>query len=97
MSISAIMSEPSHVDEPDGAPGYSAVLTQVAAGGQPVIVRRNGQDLAAVIPLEHLELLRELVSRQDVEMLAGRIDWDRLLQTHRPSQKWFDGEESKPF
>ena len=57
------------------------MLTRVVDAGRPVIVRRNGQDLAAVIPLEHLELLRELqlehLAQQEVERTAAAIDWSR--------------------
>jgi hypothetical protein len=45
------------VDEPGAVQGYSDVLSQVVAEGKPLIVRRNGADLAAVLPLEYLEVL----------------------------------------
>lgn len=45
------------VDEPRMAEEYAAVLSEVAAARRPIIVRRDGQDLAAVVPLEHLELI----------------------------------------
>ncbi|HEV3024803.1 MAG TPA: hypothetical protein VGX76_20140, partial [Pirellulales bacterium] len=76
---------------------YSEVLTQVAAERRPVIVRRNGEDLAAVIPLEYLEMAREVLARQDLERLAAEIDWDRARKTLQPPQEWLDGEEPKPF
>jgi prevent-host-death family protein len=72
------------------------VLTRVAADRRPVIVRRNGTDLAAVVPLEHLELLQEVIARQEVERLAAAIDWDRAVQTLRPPQHWFDDDDN-PF
>src|SRR5208283_5968285 len=37
-----------------GGPGVCRRAHQVVAAGRPVIVRRNGEDLAAVVPLEHL-------------------------------------------
>ena len=58
MSLQSLLTEPGRVDEPRAAQEYSDVLSQVAAEGKPVIVCRNGADLAAVISLEHLELLR---------------------------------------
>jgi hypothetical protein len=61
-----------------------------------VIVRRNGADLAAVIPLQHLELVREVLARQEVEMLAAQIDWERAGKTLRPPQKWLDDTDN-PF
>lgn len=71
-------------------------MSQVAAEGKPVIVRRHGEDLAAVIPLDHLELVREMLARQEVEELAARIDWDRAPKT-LPPQSWFDDAEDNPF
>jgi hypothetical protein len=85
------------VDEPEAAREYAEVLSHVAAAGRPVIVRRNGEDLAAVIPLEHLELVREILSRQEVERSAAQIDWSRAPNTLRPPQSWFDDEDDNPF
>ena len=61
-----------------------------------IATARNGEDLVAVIPLEHLALLREVVARQEVEKLAAQIDWDRVPKTHRPQQQWFDDTDN-PF
>jgi prevent-host-death family protein len=85
------------VDEPEAAREYSEVLTRVATEHRPMIVRRNGEDLAAVIPLEHLEMIREVLAQQDVEKLVAQIDWERARKTLRPPQEWFDGDEPKPF
>jgi PHD/YefM family antitoxin component YafN of YafNO toxin-antitoxin module len=68
-TVPSMLEEPGRVDEPQAAEGYAEVLSQVVAAGRPVIVRRNGEDLAAVIPLEHLERVREILSRQEVETL----------------------------
>jgi hypothetical protein len=89
--------EPSHVDEPDQAGEYAAVLSRVAAEHHPVIVRRGCTDLAAIVPLEHLELLRELLARQEAEQISARLDWERLLKACPPPQEWFDAEEPRPF
>ncbi len=97
MTVPSLLTEPGRVDEPQAAQEYSEVLSQVAAERRPVIVRRNGEDLAAVIPLEHLELVREVLARQEVQELAAQIDWDRARKTLRPPQEWFDGDEPKPF
>jgi hypothetical protein len=97
VTLPSLLHEPGHVDEPRRVEGYSAVLTKVAAERRPVIVRRDGADLAAVIPLEHLELLREVLARQEVERLAAEIDWDRAPKPQRPPQSWFDDEDDNPF
>jgi PHD/YefM family antitoxin component YafN of YafNO toxin-antitoxin module len=96
MSEPSLLEEPSRVDEPLAAQEFSAVLTQVATGHRTVIVRRDGADLAAVVPLEHLELLREALARQEVEKRAAQIDWDRREQARRPPQSWFDDDDN-PF
>ncbi len=105
MNLPALLPEPGRVDEPQALQGYSAVLSQVAAEGKPLIVRRNGEDLAAVIPLQYLEILRQVLARQEVEKLATRTtrtvrrsssDWQRLPGTNRPPQEWFDDSDN-PF
>ena len=85
------------MDEPQAAQEYAAVLTQVVAAGRPVIVRRNGEDLAAVVPLEHLELVREILAHQEAERSAAELDWARAKEIPRPPRSWFDDEEDNPF
>lgn len=96
MPAPTLLPEPGRVDEPQAVQEYADVHSQVAAGGAPVIVRRNGEDLAAIISLEHLELVREVLARQEVEELANQIDWERARKTLRPPQSWFDDEDN-PF
>jgi len=96
MTDQSLLTEPGHVDEPRAAQEYADVLSQVAAGRKPVIVRRNGEDLAAVIPLELLELLREVVGRRELEKPAAKIDRNRVPKTLRPPQHWFDDTDN-PF
>jgi len=97
MTVPSLLEEPGRVDEPQAAQEYAAVLTQVVAAGRPVIVRRNGEDLAAVVTLEHLELVREILARQEVERSAAEIDWTRARETPRPPQSWFDDKDDNPF
>lgn len=94
-TLQTMLGEPGRVDEPHVAQEYSDVLTQVAAQGKTVIVRRNGSDFAAVIPLQQLELVREILARQEVEKLAAQIDWDKA-NSQRPPQAWFDDADN-PF
>ncbi|MCI0408683.1 MAG: type II toxin-antitoxin system Phd/YefM family antitoxin [Acidobacteria bacterium] len=96
MTTPLLLGTPGHVDEPQAAEEYAEVLSQVAAERRPVIVRRNGADLAAVISLEHLELLQEVLARQEVEKQAAQIDWAPLVKTRRPPQEWFDDTDN-PF
>ncbi len=58
---------PGHVDEPQASEEYADVLSRVAADRRPVIVRRGGADLAAVVPLEYLELLQDVLARQEAD------------------------------
>lgn len=96
MTAQPLLAEPGRIDEPRAAQEYADMLSQVAVAGQPVIVRRNGEDLAAVIPIQHLEMLREFVARQEVETQAAQIDWSRAPRALRPPQEWFDDDDN-PF
>jgi PHD/YefM family antitoxin component YafN of YafNO toxin-antitoxin module len=96
MTVPALLEEPGRVDEPQAAQEYSAVLTQVAAEHRPVIVRRNGEDFAAVVPLEHLEMLREAVAGQEAEKLAAHLFADPAREAPRPPQAWFEDNDN-PF
>jgi hypothetical protein len=97
MTFPSLPAEPGRIDEPRAAPEFSDALTRVAAEHRPVIVRRDGEDLAALIPLEYLDLVREALARQEVEQVAGQIDWERARPVPRPPQAWFDDEEDYPF
>src|SRR5271154_6610765 len=96
MNAQALLTEPGRVNEPHVAQEFSDVLSQVAANGQPVIFCRNGADFAAVVSLEHLELHRETVARQEVEIRAAQIEWNRVRKADRPPQQWFDDTDN-PF
>jgi hypothetical protein len=91
------LQEPDHVDEPREIEEYAKVLTRVARERQMVVIRRDGADVAAIVPLEYLELLQESVAREVAERLTKTVDWKGLAKTSPPSQSWFDGEEPKPF
>ena len=94
---SLTLDAPSHVDELGLAAGDAEVFSRVAMNGQPVIVRRAGEDLAAVVPLQYLELDKDAVARQKAEQISATLDWDRLVKNSPPPQEWFDGDEPKPF
>ena len=95
--MALLLQDPPHVDEPREVEQYADILGRVAADRQAVIVRRGGADLAAVVPIEYLELLRDMLAREAAEELAAKIDWDRLVKESPPSQEWFDRDEPKPF
>jgi len=89
--------EPERVDEPQRVQEYAEVLSRVASERQPVIVRRGGADLAAVIALEHLALLQEFLAQQEAERIASEMDWTQVAKVAPPPQQWFEGDEAKPF
>jgi hypothetical protein len=97
MSEQPLLVEPGRVDEPQVAEDYADVLSRVAADRRPVILRRNGEDLAAVVPLAYLEFVQELLAQQEVQRLSKQIDWDEAAKTLHPPPAWFDGDEPKPF
>jgi len=92
-----LLSEPDYVDEPQQVQDYRGLVSQVVATQHPVIVRRGGADVAAVIPVAYLELLRELLAQQEAEQRAAQIDWAQAAHAFPPPQTWFVGEEPKPF
>lgn len=63
---------------------FAATLDRVAEGGERIVLDRGGRSVAALVPIEDLELLRELEDRLDNEAAAragterGRIDWSAL-------------------
>ena len=75
---------PSHVDEPGLAAGYADVFSRVATDGQPVIVRRAGEDLAAVVPWQSLELVQDAVARQKGEQISATLSRNPLS----PQSAW---------
>lgn len=97
MPIHTRLSEPDHVNEPGQVREYGGLLSRVATTHQPVIVRREGVDIVAVITVEHLELLGELLAQREAEDLAAQLDWARAAQVSPPPQQWFEENEPKPF
>jgi hypothetical protein len=91
------LQEPSRLDEPQQAQEYADVLSRVAADHQAVILRRGGTDLAAIIPLEYLEVLLDTLAMQEAERISAALNWDGLVKANPPPQEWFDRDEPKPF
>jgi hypothetical protein len=72
-------------------------LSRVASERQPIIFQRNGEDLAAVIPVEQFVLLRDALARHEAERLAAQINWNSTVAQHPPPSAWFERDEPKPF
>ncbi len=89
--------EPSHVDEPQQAQDYADIISKVASEGQAVIVRRDGADLAAIVPLDYLEVVQDILAREEAMNTLRQLDLPKLARENPPPQSWFDGDEPKPF
>jgi prevent-host-death family protein len=68
---------------------FSSTVNRVAFGGERVVLTRHGKRVAAVVPVEDLELLESLEDAVDVEearrILAQAserdwVDWEALKQ-----------------
>ncbi len=66
---------------------FSTTINRVAFGGERVVLTRHGRRVAAVVPIEDLELIEALEDARDLdevrEALADpanreRVDWDQL-------------------
>ena len=63
---------------------FAATLDRVAEDGERIVLDRRGKSIAALVPIEDLELLREIEDRLDHEAAAtagkerGRIAWSSL-------------------
>jgi hypothetical protein len=91
------LQEPNHVDEPREVQEYADVITRVAAECQPVVLQRDGTDVAVVVPLEYFEFMQDALAREEAERLTKTIDWKGLAKTSPPPQSWFDRDEPKLF
>lgn len=65
----------------------SPLMKRVTSGRERVIIRRNGEAIAALVPIEDLKLLEEIEDRKDIEdaraVLAevekeGTVSWDEI-------------------
>ncbi len=97
MTTPFFVREPGRVDEPHAAQEYADVLSEVVAHGRPVIVRRNGEDLAAIIPVQHLNLVREILAQHQAGKSAAEINWASGTPIPGPPQSWFDDQDDNPF
>jgi hypothetical protein len=97
MSTETFAGDAGRVNEPQAVNDYAAMFSRVAEAHEPIIVCRNGQELAAVVPMEHLKLIREALAQEEAEKAARQIHWDRVPASFRPPQSWFGDEEDNPF
>ena len=64
---------------------FATILNEVAFGGERVLLHRHGKDVAAVVPIEDLELLEALEDKMDLETArralaekGSRVKWEQL-------------------
>jgi prevent-host-death family protein len=66
---------------------FATTLNRVAYGKNRVVLHRRGKDLAAIVPMEDLELLQKLEDRLDLEATRaalkearrkGTIPWAKI-------------------
>ena len=61
---------------------FSDTLNRVAYGGERIVLHRRGKDLAALVSVEDLKLLRELEDRLDLDAARramkekGTVSWE---------------------
>ena len=51
----------------DARKKFADLVNRVAYGSEPVVLTRRGQEIAALISMRELELLRQLEDRMDIE------------------------------
>jgi prevent-host-death family protein len=73
----------------DARSGLAELLNRVAYGKERLVITRHGREIAAIVPVEDLQLanrLRRFVARKDVARALADLDagksasWDRLRQ-----------------
>lgn len=66
---------------------FSDIINRASFGKERVVLTRRGKELAAVVPIEDLELLERLEERLDLEdaraalkdvKKKGTVPWDKL-------------------
>ncbi len=68
---------------------FSDIINRASFGKERVVLTRRGKELAAVVPIEDLELLERLEDRIDLEdaraalkdvKKKGTVPWDKLKE-----------------
>ena len=64
---------------------FAEMVNKVAFGGERIVLHRHGKDVAAVVPMEDLELLQQLEDRVDLDTARAalkekspRVQWKKL-------------------
>lgn len=79
------MSDPKRISEARGE--FSDLVNRAAFGGERVLLTRHGKSVAAIVPVDDLELLEALEDRADLDSVrealadpanAVPIAWDQV-------------------
>jgi prevent-host-death family protein len=67
---------------------FSESLNRAAYGGERVVIRRHGKEIAAVVPIEDLRLIEQMEDAEDLRVAAKRrknrsIPWEKARLTLR--------------
>lgn len=69
---------------------FATILNEVAFGGERVLLHRHGKDVAAIVPIEDLQLLEALEDKMDLETArkalaekGPRVKWEQLKKDLR--------------
>jgi prevent-host-death family protein len=70
---------------------FAAILNRVADSKERIVLHRDGQAVAAVIPVEDLKLLERLIEEEEDRIDLARAE--RVLSD--PNQEWIPWEQVK--
>ncbi len=69
---------------------FADIVNKVAFGGERIVLHRHGKDVAAIVPVEDLQLIEELENRMDLDAARAalnekepRISWKQLKKELR--------------
>lgn len=72
---------------------FAEIVNKVAFGGERIRLHRHGKDVAAIVPVEDLQLIEDLEDRMDLDAAraalkekASRVDWNRLKEELGPKK-----------
>ena len=58
---------PTTMTTADARKHFADIVNKVAYGNEPIVLTRRGQEIAALISIEELELLQQIEDRMDIE------------------------------
>jgi prevent-host-death family protein len=70
---------------------FATILNRVADGKERIVLHRDGEPVAAVIPVEDLKLLERLIEEEEDRIDLAKAE--RILSD--PEQEWIPWEQVK--